>query len=299
MIDINNFRNAIRDRPRVLETDPRLELRRVTKPETINYRTLKPEKVTGSLPAHSAPTKGGVRQRKYKRRGNPSVCERCGVEVTRSKAQPRAHGPHRSGRLGLPHLVLLKGPPRRIAYLIDMAPKELEKVLYFAASVITHVDEDARKKDLGKVEKEVDKQVAEYERESEQRTQELNESPPPRLPRDRRRGAEAREEGREGRRPARTQRARNPSAKGKDAKAEKETRWKEPEAPAPGTTDGFKPDDELWADTTPSPKRMKAEDREKTGKELRKTFEAEAGHTEAYLRGLPSACARSSRSSAR
>jgi DNA-directed RNA polymerase subunit beta' len=57
------------------------------------------------------------------------------------------------------HIWFFKGVPSRIGYLIDMAPKELEKVLYFAASVITWVDEEARQKDLGKLEKEVEKQA--------------------------------------------------------------------------------------------------------------------------------------------
>src|ERR671924_481718 len=122
----------------------------VTKPETINYRTLKPEK------------KG-------------LVCERCGVEVTRSKVRRERMG-HIDLAAPVSHIWFFKGVPSRIGYLIDMAPKELEKVLYFAASVITWVDEEARQKDLGKLEKEVEKQAGEYEREREQRTQELNES---------------------------------------------------------------------------------------------------------------------------
>ncbi|MGZ5335977.1 MAG: DNA-directed RNA polymerase subunit beta', partial [Solirubrobacterales bacterium] len=145
------------------------------------------------------------------------------------------------------HIWFFKGVPSRIGYLIDMAPKELEKVLYFAASVITWVDEEARDKDLGDLEKEVEKQAGEYEREREQRTQELNESLNRRL-------------------------AHLGVAADKDS-----------EAPAPGSTEGFNEDDELWADTVPNVKRMKAEDREKMAKELRKTFDAEIADTEAYL----------------
>ena len=145
------------------------------------------------------------------------------------------------------HIWFFKGVPSRIGYLIDMAPKELEKVLYFAASVITWVDEEARSKDLAKLEKEVEKQAGEYEREREQRSQELNESLVRRL-------------------------AYLGVAPDKDS-----------EAPPAGTTDGFNDDDELWADTVTNVKRMKAEDREKTAKDLRKTFEAEISDTEAYL----------------
>jgi len=220
----------------------------VTKPETINYRTLKPEKDGLFCERIFGPTKDWECYcGKYKRvRYKGIVCERCGVEVTRSKVRRERMG-HIDLAAPVSHIWFFKGVPSRIGYLIDMAPKELEKVLYFAASVITQVDETARKKDLKKLEKEVDKQVGAYDAEREQRTQELNESLKRRL-------------------------AYLGIAEGKDE-----------EAPAIGTTEGFNDDDELWADTVSNVKRMKAEDREKTGKELRKTFEAEISDTEAYL----------------
>ena len=74
------------------------------------------------------------------------------------------------------HIWFFKGVPSRIGYLIDMAPKELEKVLYFAASIVTWIDEEARTKDLGKLEKEVKKVTDTYTAEKEQRTQELSEA---------------------------------------------------------------------------------------------------------------------------
>ena len=220
----------------------------MTKPETINYRTLKPEKDGLFCERIFGPTKDWECYcGKYKRvRYKGIVCERCGVEVTRSKVRRERMG-HIDLAAPVSHIWFFKGVPSRIGYLIDMAPKELEKVLYFAASVITWVDEEARSKDLGKLEKEVEKQAAEYEREREQRTQELNESLKRRL-------------------------AYLGVAENKDEEA----------SPA-GTTDGFNEDDELWADTIQNVKRMKAEDREKTAKELRKTFEAEISDTEAYL----------------
>jgi DNA-directed RNA polymerase subunit beta' len=220
----------------------------VTKPETINYRTLKPEKDGLFCERIFGPTKDWECYcGKYKRvRYKGIVCERCGVEVTRSKVRRERMG-HIDLAAPVSHIWFFKGVPSRIGYLIDMAPKELEKVLYFAASVITWVDEEARQKDLGKLEKEVGKQVSEYEREREQRTHELNESLQRRL-------------------------AYLGIAEGD-----------EQEAPAPGTTEGFNDDDELWADTVPNVKRMKAEDREKAAKELRKTFDAEISDTEAYL----------------
>ncbi len=74
------------------------------------------------------------------------------------------------------HIWFFKGVPSRIGYLIDMPPKELEKVLYFAASIVTWIDAEAREKDLPKLEKEVKKILDAYAAEREQRTQQLRES---------------------------------------------------------------------------------------------------------------------------
>jgi DNA-directed RNA polymerase subunit beta' len=149
----------------------------VTKPETINYRTLKPEKDGLFCERIFGPTKDWECYcGKYKRvRYKGIVCERCGVEVTRSKVRRERMG-HIDLAAPVSHIWFFKGVPSRIGYLIDMPPKELEKVLYFAASIITEIDEDARKKDLKKLEKEVNKVVDGYESEREQRTKELGES---------------------------------------------------------------------------------------------------------------------------
>ncbi|HEY6771043.1 MAG TPA: DNA-directed RNA polymerase subunit beta' [Solirubrobacterales bacterium] len=247
MIDINNF-DAIEIGLASGKKIRGWSSGEVTKPETINYRTLKPEKDGLFCERIFGPTKDWECYcGKYKRvRYKGIVCERCGVEVTRSKVRRERMG-HIDLAAPVSHIWFFKGVPSRIGYLIDMAPKELEKVLYFAASVITWVDDEARQKDLGKLEKEVEKQAGEYEREREQRTQELSESLKRRL-----------------------------AYLGVAAE-------KDEEAPPAGTTDGFNDDDELWADTVSNVKRMKADDREKTAKELRKTFEAEISDTEAYL----------------
>jgi DNA-directed RNA polymerase subunit beta' len=149
----------------------------VTKPETINYRTLKPEKDGLFCERIFGPTKDWECYcGKYKRvRYKGIVCERCGVEVTRSKVRRERMG-HIDLAAPVSHIWFFKGVPSRIGYLIDMAPKELEKVLYFAASLVTWVDESARKKDLKKLEKEVNKVLDGYAAEREQRTKELNES---------------------------------------------------------------------------------------------------------------------------
>ena len=149
----------------------------VTKPETINYRTLKPEKDGLFCERIFGPTKDWECYcGKYKRvRYKGIVCERCGVEVTRSKVRRERMG-HIDLAAPVSHIWFFKGVPSRIGYLIDMAPKELEKVLYFAASLVTWIDTEARDKDLSKLEKEVKKVLDGYAAEREQRTQQLRES---------------------------------------------------------------------------------------------------------------------------
>ena len=149
----------------------------VTKPETINYRTLKPEKDGLFCERIFGPTKDWECYcGKYKRvRYKGIVCERCGVEVTRSKVRRERMG-HVDLAAPVSHIWFFKGVPSRIGYLIDMAPKELEKVLYFAASMVTWVDDEAREKDVPKLEKEVTKVIDAYDAEREQQVQELNES---------------------------------------------------------------------------------------------------------------------------
>src|SRR6187455_3254045 len=154
MIDINNF-DAIEIGLASSKQIRSWSSGEVTKPETINYRTLKPEKDGLFCERIFGPTKDWECYcGKYKRvRYKGIVCERCGVEVTRSKVRRE-----------------------RIGHLLDIAPKELEKVLYFAASIVTHVDAEARAKDLTKLEKEVKKVLNAYEAEKQERIQELQES---------------------------------------------------------------------------------------------------------------------------
>src|SRR5919112_460154 len=96
-------------------------------------------------------------------------------EVTRSKVRRERMG-HVDLAAPVSHIWFFKGVPSRIGYLLDMAPKELEKVLYFAASIVTWVDDEARQKDLGKLEKEIDKTISSYEAEREERVMELREA---------------------------------------------------------------------------------------------------------------------------
>jgi DNA-directed RNA polymerase subunit beta' len=128
----------------------------VKKPETINYRTLKPEKDGLFCEKIFGPTRDWeCNCGKYKRiRFKGIICERCGVEVTRSKVRRERMG-HIELAAAVTHIWYFKGVPSRLGYLLDIAPKDLEKIIYFAAYVVTEVDTDARHRDLQTVENEI------------------------------------------------------------------------------------------------------------------------------------------------
>ena len=121
----------------------------VKKPETINYRTLKPEKDGLFCEKIFGPTRDWECYcGKYKRvRFKGIICERCGVEVTRAKVRRERMG-HIELAAPVTHIWYFKGVPSRLGYLLDLAPKDLEKVIYFAAYMITYVDDEARQRDL-------------------------------------------------------------------------------------------------------------------------------------------------------
>ncbi len=176
MIDINNF-DAIEISLASSKQIRSWSSGEVTKPETINYRTLKPEKDGLFCERIFGPTKDWECYcGKYKRvRYKGIVCERCGVEVTRSKVRRERMG-HVDLAAPVSHIWFFKGVPSRIGYLLDMAPKELEKVLYFAASMVTWVDDDARTADLEELEVKVGDVLDSLAAEKEERVLELKES---------------------------------------------------------------------------------------------------------------------------
>jgi DNA-directed RNA polymerase subunit beta' len=176
MIDINNF-DAIEIGLASSKQIRSWSSGEVTKPETINYRTLKPEKDGLFCERIFGPTKDWECYcGKYKRvRYKGIVCERCGVEVTRSKVRRERMG-HIDLAAPVSHIWFFKGVPSRIGYLLDMAPKELEKVLYFAASMVTWVDDEARARDVDRLAGEVNKVLDAYAAEKEERILELKES---------------------------------------------------------------------------------------------------------------------------
>ena len=136
----------------------------VKKPETINYRTLKPEKdgLFGEQifgPSRDWECSCG----KYKRvRFKGIVCERCGVEVTKSSVRRERMG-HIELAAPVTHIWYFKGVPSRLGYLLDMAPKDLEKVIYFAAYMVISVDEEGRHDDMPGLENEIRLEIKELE----------------------------------------------------------------------------------------------------------------------------------------
>jgi DNA-directed RNA polymerase subunit beta' len=109
----------------------------VKKPETINYRTLKPEKQGLFCERIFGPVKDWeCHCGKYKRvRYKGVVCDRCGVEVTKSKVRRERMG-HIELAAPVSHIWFLKGIPSRIGLILDMSPRSLEKVIYFASYVV-------------------------------------------------------------------------------------------------------------------------------------------------------------------
>ena len=144
----------------------------VKKPETINYRTLKPEKDGLFDEKIFGPTRDWECYcGKYKRvRFKGIICERCGVEVTRAKVRRERMG-HIELAAPVTHIWYFKGVPSRLGYLLDLAPKDLEKVIYFAAYMITEVDTEARAEDMPTLEK---KYASDYKKIESRRDLELD-----------------------------------------------------------------------------------------------------------------------------
>jgi DNA-directed RNA polymerase subunit beta' len=156
MLEVNNF-NAIRISLASPEQIREWSKGEVTKPETINYRTLRPEKdglfderIFG--PSRDWECYCG----KYKRiRYKGIICDKCGVEVTRAKVRRERMG-HIQLASPVSHIWYFKGTPSRLGILLDISPRNLERVLYFALYIVTWVDEDARARLLAQLEEEAE-----------------------------------------------------------------------------------------------------------------------------------------------
>jgi DNA-directed RNA polymerase subunit beta' len=127
----------------------------VTRPETINYRTQKPEKDGLFCEKIFGPSKdwecycGKYRKIRYK----GIVCDKCGVEVTRSVVRRQRMG-HIDLAVPVTHIWFLRGVPSKVGLVLDMSVQKLEKVIYFANFIITEVDQDLKKIEIEKLEKE-------------------------------------------------------------------------------------------------------------------------------------------------
>lgn len=127
----------------------------ITKPETINYRTQRPEKDGLFDEKIFGPIKDWECYcGKYKRiRYKGIVCDKCGVEVTKSSVRRERMG-HIKLSVPVAHIWFLRGVPSRLGLMLDLGVQELEKVVYFASYIITHVDEEARLATVEQIEKE-------------------------------------------------------------------------------------------------------------------------------------------------
>nr|WP_268962982.1 DNA-directed RNA polymerase subunit beta' [Rhabdothermincola sediminis] len=173
-MDVNNF-DQLRIGLATAESIRMWSNGEVKKPETINYRTLKPEKDGLFCEKIFGPTKDWECYcGKYKRvRFKGIICERCGVEVTRSKVRRERMG-HIELAAPVVHIWYLRGTRSWLAYLLmgteareELKAKQLEKVIYFAANLVTWVDEERRHEDLPNLEAEMRGEVEAIENDRE------------------------------------------------------------------------------------------------------------------------------------
>src|SRR6266567_493044 len=176
MLEVNNF-NAVRitlASPDQIRSWSRGE---VTKPETINYRTLKPERDGLFCERIFGPQKDWeCACGKYKRvRYKGIICDKCGVEVTRAKVRRERMG-HIELASPVSHIWFVKGTPSRIGLLLDITPRTLEQVLYFAKYIITEVNAEARERTIKQVEADLESKQRQKQEEADEKVAELREA---------------------------------------------------------------------------------------------------------------------------
>jgi DNA-directed RNA polymerase subunit beta' len=146
----------------------------VTKPETINYRTLRPERDGLFCERIFGPQRDWeCACGKYKRiRYKGIVCDKCGVEVAHSRVRRERMG-HIKLASPVSHIWYVKGVPSRLGLLLNVSPRNLERVLYFAQYIITHVDEDARNRTVTRAERDLNQKMGRLEGEVQAKLAEL------------------------------------------------------------------------------------------------------------------------------
>src|SRR3990172_1632934 len=165
MLEVNDF-NAVRISLASPEQIRSWSYGEVMKPETVNYRTLKYEKDGLFCEKIFGPQKDfECYCGKYKRvRYKGIVCDKCGVEVARSKVRRERMG-HIELASPVSHIWFVKGTPSRLGLLLDMSPRALERVLYFAQYVITEIDQTAKQRAVDKLHDEQEQEAAKREKE--------------------------------------------------------------------------------------------------------------------------------------
>ena len=163
MFEVNDF-DAIRISLASPEQVRSWSYGEVSKPETINYRTLKPERDGLFCERIFGPTKDfECYCGKYKRiRYKGIICDKCGVEVARAKVRRERMG-HIELACPVSHIWFAKGIPSRIGLLLDLSPRSLERVLYFSHYIITSIDEEARQEAIKQLKQNTSQQIAELQ----------------------------------------------------------------------------------------------------------------------------------------
>ena len=173
MLEVNDF-SAVRISLASPEQIRSWSWGEVTKPETINYRTLKPEKDGLFCERIFGPTKDFEcycgKYKKIRYRG--IVCDKCGVEIARSKVRRERMG-HIELAAPVSHIWFVKGTPSRIGLLLDISPRNLERVLYFSQYIVIQVDEEAKSETIKRVREDTLQEIAKRERLANERGEEI------------------------------------------------------------------------------------------------------------------------------
>jgi len=175
MLEVNDF-DAVRISLASPEQIRSWSYGEVTKPETINYRTLKPERDGLFCERIFGPTKDfECFCGKYKRiRYKGVICDKCGVEVARASVRRDRMG-HIELACPVSHIWFAKGTPSRLGILLDLSPRNLERVLYFSHYIITSIDETARQEAIGQLEESRSQEIAERQKALEAKIAEMEE----------------------------------------------------------------------------------------------------------------------------
>ncbi|MCD6453061.1 MAG: DNA-directed RNA polymerase subunit beta' [Dehalococcoidales bacterium] len=176
MLEINDF-NAVRISLASPEQIRSWSYGEVTKPETINYRTLKPERDGLFCERIFGPTKdyecscGKYKKIRYK----GVICDKCGVEVARAKVRRERMG-HIELACPVSHIWFARGIPSRIGLLLDLSPRSLERVLYFSHYIVTSIDEEARKQAIEQLQRNCAQEITDHETALEAKVSEIEEA---------------------------------------------------------------------------------------------------------------------------